>query len=210
MLIYKNKKWLSWLFPTVLWSKERGEKVIYLTFDDGPIPEITDFVLSTLSSYAAKATFFLVGDNVRKYPQILRKVVSLGHSVGNHTFNHLVGWKVSNQTYFDNVDKFDDIMASEGLKTNLFRPPHGKMKIRQFFQLHKKKKIVMWDVLTRDYASDLDEKECLRRAIKNTESGSIVVFHDSLKAKKNLSYVLPRYLDYFKSKGYVFKALPYS
>ena len=208
MKIYKTPSLFKWIMPLFLWDKKSEEKIIYLTFDDGPIPIITDFVLSTLSSYSAKATFFFVGENAARYPHIAKNILARGHSYGNHTYNHLVGWNESDETYLSNIEEFEENLKFLNNKTSLFRPPHGKITPSQVLKLRKSKTLVLWDVLTRDYSKDLNEKECLSRAIRNTEAGSIVVFHDSLKAEKNLRYVLPRYLDYFQAKGFSFKALP--
>lgn len=186
-------------------------KTLYLTFDDGPIPYVTDFVLETLQKHDAKATFFCVGDNVEKHPAILERILAQGHQVGNHTFNHLNGWNTPDELYLENIERCKEVLnqyqaASDKLKP-LFRPPYGRLSATQAKVLRPFYRLIMWDVLTADFDNTLSEQKCLRRAIQYTESGSIVVFHDSLKAERNLRYVLPRYLAYFRRAGYQFATL---
>ncbi|PWJ38611.1 polysaccharide deacetylase family protein [Sediminitomix flava] len=198
------------LYPQLTWKVETDSKEIYLTFDDGPIPRVTEWVLKTLKEYNAKATFFCVGDNIRKHPDVFKKVLNDGHAIGNHTFNHLKGWTTLNDHYFENISLCQSEMTKyvQPKGKPLFRPPHGQITYPQITQLTDEYEIIMWHVLTMDYESKLDEEKCLDSAIKNTEKGSIVVFHDSLKAEKNLYYVLPRFLQYFKNKGYKFNKMP--
>ncbi|MBD0403583.1 polysaccharide deacetylase family protein [Flammeovirga sp. EKP202] len=206
--IFRNK-----IFPSLVWKKEATTSpILYLTFDDGPIPEITPWVLDELKKYNAKATFFCVGDNIRKHPEVYQQVLEQGHKVGNHTFNHLQYWKKSLSTYLQNVKECDTIMKSNPLysvesEKPLFRPPHGQVGKKMMHQLLVDYEIIMWHVLTRDYNKNYKKESCLKAAIKNTENGSIIVFHDSIKAEKNLKYVLPRYLQYFSNKGYEFHTL---
>lgn len=184
-----------------------NEKIIYLTFDDGPIPGPTEFVLETLSKHHAKATFFCIGDNIRKHPSIYRRIIQEGHAVGNHTFHHLRGWNVSLETYVDDTQKCaDEMKQADQPIGNLFRPPYGRITHKQITALGHYQ-IVMWDVLTNDFNKNLDEEKCLRKSVGATRSGSIVVFHDSLKAEKNLTYVLPRFLEHFSAAGFKFHAL---
>ncbi len=207
---------LSWIYPELIWHINAPSKEIYLTFDDGPVPGPTEFVLSTLAQFDAQATFFCIGDNVRKHPALFRKIVESGHMIGNHTFNHLSGWKTSSEKYLSNIrqcqQEFQLDLPSGGLEPplvsypRLFRPPYGRIKRRQIRQI-KDYKIVMWDVLTHDYAQSLHHEDCLVGSIKATRSGSIVVFHDSLKAEKNLTYVLPRFMEHFSKQGFAFKSL---
>ncbi len=216
MTFFRAPFFLSWIYPELIWRVNNSAKDIYLTFDDGPVPGPTEFVLRELEKYNAKATFFCIGDNVRKNPGIFRKVVEAGHIIGNHTFNHLSGWKTSSAKYLDNIRKCQDEFglgspeASPGVDKlkypPLFRPPYGRIKRRQIRQIQDYR-IYMWDVLTHDYAQNLDKDVCLRGSIRATRPGSIVVFHDSLKAEKNMSYVLPRYLEHFANLGYEFKSL---
>lgn len=186
------------------------DPVLYLTFDDGPVAGPTEFVLDTLRIFKAKATFFCIGDNVRKHPAVFKRIISDGHRIGNHTYNHMNGWKTSASEYFDNAMKCQETMDSflpESLKSNrLFRPPYGRISKRQITLL-KDFGIIMWDVLSRDYDSQLAPETCLNNSVNATRPGSIVVFHDSFKAEKNLRFVLPAFLETFSAKGYTFKAL---
>lgn len=191
------------LFPGGHWRlPAKKEKAIYLTFDDGPIPEITEWVLDLLDKYKIKATFFCVGDNVRKYPEIYDEVLRRGHKTGNHTFNHLQGIKTTTKNYIKNVDK-----AAGYIKSELFRPPHGHMRFPQFFSLRKKYQVVLWDVVTRDYSKRQTPEQVLDNVKRYARNGSIVVFHDSLKAEKNMKYVLPLAIEWLLEQGYVFKTL---
>lgn len=190
------------IFPGTVWRLPREEKTVFLTFDDGPIPEVTEFVLDTLRERNIKATFFCVGDNVRKHPDLFRKVMEEGHLVGNHTFNHLQGLYTTSRRYIRNVEKADEL-----IKSPLFRPPHGILRYTQFITLRRKFKIVFWDVVTRDYNRKLSGEDVLGIVRKYTRNGSIIVFHDSLKAEKNIRYALPRAIDYLMSEGYKFEVL---
>ena len=206
MVPHKTPVLFQYLWPKSLWHMPRADKVIYLTFDDGPIPELTDWVLSTLSDFGAKATFFCVGENVEKNPEVFKRIIANGHRVGNHTHNHLNGQNELTASYLRNVILCDDAFYKHDLRTDLFRPPYGRLKISQRQQL-KNKKIVMWDVLTKDYDQSLDSEVILEKSIKATQPGSVIVFHDNLKAEENLKTVLPRYLTFFRDKGFEFKAL---
>lgn len=188
------------------WKVKTAEKVIYLTFDDGPIPDVTEFVLEQLAEFNAKATFFCIGDNVLKHPDIFRKIIEGGHSVGNHTFNHLNGWKTDNATYFDNVALCQAEIEKHGVSTNLFRPPYGRIKFSQLSKLADYK-IIMWDVLTKDYNQNVGKEIVLNKTLKHSEAGSIVLMHDSLKAYENMRFTLPKFLEEFGNKGYRFEKL---
>lgn len=192
------------IYPRFLWRMPAGEKCIYLTFDDGPVPEVTPWVLEQLKKYNAEATFFCVGDNIRKHPEIFQQVISVGHSIGNHTYHHLNGWKTPVESYLQNVDAFRALYP-----TNLFRPPYGRIKKEQADRILEDHRIIMWSVLTRDYSPSLSPEKCLKNTLKGTQNGSIVLFHDSLKARKNLEYVLPRYLEHFSREGYRFEKLQF-
>lgn len=207
MFLHKSNFLFRWVYPRFLWKMPNIEKVIYLTFDDGPIPEVTEFVLSQLIHYQAKATFFCIGDNVRKHPEIFQKLIEGGHSIGSHTFNHLNGWKSGNLAYIENFEKCNQLLAEKKVKTNFFRPPYGRIKKAQAEEILKTHSVVMWDVLSGDFSQELSPETVLKKSIRYTQNGSIVVFHDSLKARRNLEYALPRYLEHFSKKGFVFKSL---
>ena len=200
MIIEQPAIWLRWLYPRATWRMDRNEKAVYLTFDDGPIPEATPFILDTLSQYGIKATFFLVGDNVRKYPELYDKVVAAGHRIGNHTFNHIGGFRHTITTYKANADKADQL-----LHTDLFRPPHGWMRWDQYIWLRRKYRIVMWDLVTRDYSKWLTADDVLNNIKKYSRNGSIITFHDSLKSIDKLRYALPASIKWLKEQGYEFK-----
>lgn len=191
------------LFPECLWRIQKKQKCVYLTFDDGPIPEVTPWVLDTLDRYGVKATFFMVGDNVKRNPQLLEEVLRRGHSVGNHTMNHLQGRKVSTDEYIENIER-----ANEMLHTNLFRPPHGIMRLKQAKIVRSRYTVIMYDVVTRDYARKIDGEGVLNNVKRYVRRGSIVVFHDSLKAEKNMKYALPRAIEWLKENGYEFCKIP--
>lgn len=202
----KTPRILKRLFTKYTWSFFSDRKEIFLTFDDGPIPEVTEFVLDQLQQFNAKATFFCIGNNIRKHPAIFDRIIAEGHSVGNHTFNHLNGWKNSNTTYFENINKCESLLAHQTVK--LFRPPYGKIKRTQAKKLIAKGyKIIMWDVLSADFDKTISKEKCLQNVLKNTQNGSIVVFHDSIKASEKLYYALPKMLQEFSEKGYEFKAI---
>lgn len=206
MFLHYSPFWLKALYPNFLWHMPREGKNLYLTFDDGPIPDVTEFVLETLQAYQARATFFCIGDNVRKHPDIFKKVIDHGHSIGNHTYNHLNGWKTSVVTYQENIQKCADQL---GFETSLFRPPYGRIKRQQAKPLvEQKQKIVMWDVLSGDFSAGITPETCLRKTIHYSKPGSILLFHDSIKAQKNMTYALPKVLAHFSDLGYQFLAIP--
>ena len=200
MIIEQPAIWLRWLYPRATWRMDRNEKAVYLPFDDGPIPEATPFILDTLSQYGIKATFFMVGDNVRKYPELYNKVVAAGHRIGNHTFNHIGGFRHTITTYKANADKADQL-----LHTDLFRPPHGWMRWDQYIWLRRKYRIVMWDLVTRDYSKWMTAEDVLNNVKRYTRNGSIITFHDSLKSIDKLHYALPEAIKWLKAEGYEFK-----
>jgi peptidoglycan-N-acetylglucosamine deacetylase len=182
-------------------------KDLYLTFDDGPVPGPTEFVLDTLEKFAAKATFFCIGDNIKKHPAVFRKILDAGHAIGNHTFNHLNGWKTKTEDYRRNFWLCQNEFAKHGqTSTTLFRPPYGRISRDQIKALSEFN-IVMWDVLAVDYDKNLTPEKCLRNTISATRSGSIIVFHDSYKAERNLKFVLPRLAEHFSLEGFTFKAI---
>lgn len=187
----------------LVWNFSRTEKSIYLTFDDGPTTGVTDVVLEILREHNALATFFCIGGNVRKNPGLFRQIQDSGHSVGNHTWNHMNGWKFSNYSYYRNV-----LECSDWVNSTLFRPPYGRITRAQVKTLKKRFSIVMWDVLSGDWKADLHPEKCLLNVISNAGKGSIIVFHDSLKAEKNVLYALPKTLRHYADLGYAFKAIP--
>lgn len=200
MIIEQPKPWIRWIYPRATWRMSRKEHSVYLTFDDGPIPESTPFILRTLEEFGAKATFFMVGDNVRKYPDLYKQIVDAGHQVGNHTFNHWGGMKHTTMAYSRNTDK-----ANELIHAHLFRPPHGWMRWEQYLWLKRKYRIVMWDLVTRDYSKWLTAEDVLNNVKRYTRNGSIITFHDSLKSIDKLKYALPEALKWIKEQGYEFK-----
>ncbi len=201
----KSPLWIQQIFRSYIWRMDNHSQNIYLTFDDGPSPDITDWVLNLLSEECIPATFFLIGDKIQKFPKTAKKVLQSQHHIGNHSFNHLVGWKTDNSIYIENVDK-----CQEYTKTNLFRPPHGRIKPSQSKILKAKGyKIIMWDVLSGDFDKNLSPEYCLSQLKKHTRNGSILVFHDSEKAFAILKIILPQYLKWAKAKGYHFKSIPY-
>ena len=200
MLIEQPPKLLRWLYPRALWRMEKNVKAVYLTFDDGPIPNITPWVLDLLDKYNIKATFFLVGDNVRKHPEEFKMIVERGHRVGNHTFNHISGLKYLSYNYLENTNKADELINS-----TLFRPPHGWMRWGQYMVLSHRYTVVMWDLVTRDYSKRLNGRQVLRNVKKYVRNGSIITFHDSIKSEKNLKYALPRSIEWLLEQGYEFK-----
>lgn len=191
------------LFPESMWRIPMKEKSVFLTFDDGPIPEVTPWVLDLLDQYEIKATFFMVGDNVRKHPKTFQEVIKRGHSVGNHTMHHLQGAKVRTRRYIKDIAE-----AHMLIKSPLFRPPHGFIRWKQAAAIKANKRIIMYDLVTRDYSKKLSGDEVLENVKRYTRNGSIIVFHDSLKAEKNLRYALPKAIEWLKQNGYKFLPLP--
>lgn len=205
MYLVKTPWLLKKYYPQLIWDAPRNDRSIYVTFDDGPIPIVTPFVLNILKQHQAKATFFCIGDNVRKHPDVFEQVLADGHAIGNHTFNHLKGWKTDDQTYLDNF-----LLADKQLNTPLFRPPYGRVKKSQIKLLKQARpdvKIIMWDVLSGDFDVNLDPEKCLKNVLKHTQPGSIIVFHDSLKAFDRLEYVLPKAMEAWSKAGYTFSTL---
>jgi peptidoglycan/xylan/chitin deacetylase (PgdA/CDA1 family) len=207
MYLVKTPRLLKRLYPDLMWDTHDNSRCLYLTFDDGPIPIVTPFVLNILNQFNAKATFFCIGDNVRKHPDVFEQVKAGGHAIGNHTFNHLKGWKTDDKTYADNF-----LQADKLLDTNLFRPPYGRIKRSQAKLLQQAKpdlKIVMWNILSADFDINLKPEKCLSNVLKNAGNGDIVLFHDSLKAAPRMEYALPKALEHWSKEGYEFKAIAY-
>lgn len=200
MIIEQPAIWLRWLYPRATWRMDKHERAVYLTFDDGPIPEATPFILDTLASFGIKATFFMVGDNVRKHPELYRRVVAEDHRIGNHTYHHIGGFRHSITRYKADADAADEL-----LHTNLFRPPHGWMRLDQYFWLGRKYRIVMWDLVTRDYSKWMTAEDVLNNVKRYVRNGSIITFHDSLKSIDKLHYALPEAIKWLRAQGYGFK-----
>jgi len=206
----KTPYFIKFIFKNWIWSFSKNKKTIYLTFDDGPTPELTTWVLDLLFKFNAKATFFCIGKNISEYPEIFKAILKNDHAVGNHTNNHLNGWKTSADLYLENcneaaktIQQFNNSTVQYNLK--LFRPPYGKLTLNQSKKIREKSyKIIMWDVLSADFDTKISKEKCLKNIRKNTKNGSIVVFHDSIKAREKIKFVLPKVLEYYTEKGYAF------
>jgi peptidoglycan-N-acetylglucosamine deacetylase len=196
---------LTSFFKDAVWRFDASNPVVYLTFDDGPIPEVTPWVLRILKDENIRATFFCVGENVVKYPEIYQQILDDGHSVGNHTYNHWQGIRKNNTDFFSNIEK-----ASRFIDSDLFRPPHGLMKRSQYRHLKKQFRIIMWDLISCDYDAGIQPERVLRNVTNFVRPGSILTFHDSIKAKQNLEKVLPQAIRWMKEQGYRFEAIPYN
>jgi peptidoglycan/xylan/chitin deacetylase (PgdA/CDA1 family) len=203
--LVKTPWWMKKLYPGCIWDMPAKEKTLYLTFDDGPHPTITPFVLQQLKNHNAKATFFCIGENVAKHPDNFQQVIDDGHAVGNHTFHHVNGWKTSDSDYLNDIKKADEYIHS-----SLFRPPYGRMKRTQLNKLthgENKMQVVMWNILAGDWDPFLDPATCFERVIKKTSEGDIIVFHESEKSWERMSYSLPKLLEYYTAKGYCFSKI---
>lgn len=222
MFIEQPSKWMKWLYPKALWRMDPAEHSVYLTFDDGPIPESTPFILDTLKEHGVKATFFVVGENVKRYPDLFRRIISEGHSIGNHTYNHMGSLKHYVRTYLSNIETADAVMQTAAnisgvgaenrslsiTNVPLFRPPHGWMWLSAYHLLMKKGyTIVMWDLVTRDYSRNLNAFDIFRNVVYYSRNGSIITFHDSLKSIQKLKYALPASIRFLKEQGYEIKTL---
>jgi len=212
MNFLKTPRLIKHLLPGMLWeAPSTHHDCIYLTFDDGPVPEATSFVLQALKDYNAQATFFCVGENIKRYPDIFRQVQRDKHRVGNHTYHHLNGWQTPNGKYLEDVAKCHQMMEKEAAYTTtdlpLFRPPYGRISPQQYRKLKHQYRLVMWDILSGDFDKNFSAELCLQKSIEHSRPGTIIIFHDSDKAFKNLTYVLPRYLAHFAAAGYQFKSL---
>ena len=203
MLIEQPSKWLRWIYPKALWRINPEEHAVYLTFDDGPIPESTPFILDTLKEFGVKATFFMVGENVARHPDLYRRILEEGHQVGNHTYNHMGSLRHYVLTYYNNVEKANDVIHS-----HLFRPPHGWMWLGAYNMLRRKYKIVMWDLVTRDYSHLLNAFDVLRNVVLYTRNGSIITFHDSLRSIDKLKKILAPSIEWLLAEGYEFRLFP--
>jgi peptidoglycan-N-acetylglucosamine deacetylase len=203
--LVKTPWWMKKLYPGCVWDMPVKEKTLYLSFDDGPHPTITPFVLEQLKKYNAKATFFCIGENVAKYPEVFQQVIDDGHAVGNHTFHHINGWKTDDETYLNDIKE-----AGQYISSKLFRPPYGRItrsQIKQLSSVHYPLSIVMWNILAGDWDQSLDPVLCFERVKKKILAGDIIVFHDSEKAWDGMSYSLPKLLEFYTSKGYSFSKI---
>ena len=208
--LIKTPNLFRWIYPKLIWSFSTSKKELYLTFDDGPTPEITEWVLEKLEEYNAKATFFCIGKNITNHPDIFQKILEGGHAIGNHTNNHLNGWKTATENYLNNISIAEKTIQQFNNSTDqqLFRPPYGKIKRKQAqLLIQKKYKIIMWDVLSADFDQSISKEKCFQNVFKNTTKGSVIIFHDSLKAAENMKYALPEVLKHFSNKGYKFRAI---
>ncbi|PHQ31120.1 polysaccharide deacetylase family protein [Leeuwenhoekiella nanhaiensis] len=206
----KTPKWLKRLYPGYVWDQKdsSGTKKLYLTFDDGPIPEVTPWVLETLKSFNARATFFCIGENIARHPEIFKQLLISGNSIGNHTYNHLKGWNTPQDVYLENTLKTEMLLKEAGVNGKLFRPPYGKIKRGQAKALKKMgHQIIMYDAIAYDWDAAISPEQCALNIINNAEPGSILVFHDSLKAERNMKAALTRVLEHFSSLGYEFAPL---
>ncbi len=202
MIIEQPTFLLRHIYPKGVFRMDPSDHSVYLTFDDGPIPEVTPWLLDVLDRYQVKATFFVVGDNVRKYPEIFQMILDHGHIVGNHTFNHVRGMQMRTPDYIDNVEKCQHLF-----KSNLFRPPHGVLRRSMYHCLETDYKIIFYDVVTRDYSKRQTGPQVLENVKRYARNGSVIVFHDSLRSKENLQYALPKAIEWLREKGYQFKTL---
>lgn len=199
----KTHRIIKWLFPRYVWDFSTAQREVWLTFDDGPIPEVTPWVLEQLKAYDAKATFFCIGDNVRKHPDVLEQVLADGHTVGNHTFNHWNGWKTDTSHYVENVARCADEIGKHLKKPTIMRPPYGKITRKQAGILRKSGySIIMWDIVSADFDASVSPEQCMKNVVENVEPGSIIVFHDSVKAFRNLQTALPETLKFLAENGY--------
>jgi peptidoglycan/xylan/chitin deacetylase (PgdA/CDA1 family) len=191
------------LWPDITWDISTSEPDLFLTFDDGPTPGITEAILSVLSAFAAKATFFCIGRNTERHFNLYQQILDEGHSTGNHTYSHLKGWFTPNPEYYADV-----AMAAKLIHSHLYRPPYGMITPSQLYSLKKTYRIVMWNIMSFDFSSEVSPEKCLKNIINNTRKGSVIVFHDSVKASGNVLYALPRLLEHFTSKGFHFRPIP--
>nr|WP_315213763.1 polysaccharide deacetylase family protein [uncultured Flavobacterium sp.] len=207
----KTKSFIKRLFSNYVWDLPNTQNKIYLTFDDGPTPEITEWVLEELKKHNVKATFFCIGNNIQKHPELFQKVINEGHVIGNHTYDHMNGWKTETKTYLENIrlcEKQIQKSLIENLRSKIFRPPYGKIKTAQAKIVRRLGyKIIMWDVLSADFDQTITPEKCLENVISNVKSGSVIVFHDSIKASHNLKYALPETLNFLKEKGFLFDVI---
>ncbi len=203
MKLYSAPFWIRAIYPKkLIWRVPTSRREVFLTFDDGPIPEVTTNVLAILRKYNVKATFFCVGENVLNNPEVYKQLIEEGHKTGNHTFHHVKAWKTAHSSYLSEVEQCNQLV-----KSNLFRPPHGQINRKIARELNKNYKVILWSVITGDYDKNLSGEQCLKNAVKFTRPGAIIVFHDSLKAFERLEYALPLYIEFCINEGYTFGIL---
>lgn len=198
----KTPGWLRFIYPQLLWHKSRDKQTLYLTFDDGPIPDVTPTILKILKEHKIKATFFCVGENIHRHPEIFDQILKDGHNVGNHTYRHLKGWETPKNNYLLDIEECQKLT-----KSNLFRPPYGRATRSQYSELKKSFEIVMWDIMSGDFDASISPKKCLDNVIKHSKNGSIIVFHDNIKAKSRVLYALPIAIKHWLKEGYQFEVL---
>jgi peptidoglycan/xylan/chitin deacetylase (PgdA/CDA1 family) len=194
---------MKMIYPAILWDMRESGKKLFLTFDDGPTPKITDLVMNVLDAFKAKATFFCLGRNVERHPDLYKEIVTRGHATGNHTYSHLKGWKTPNSEYAQDIE-----LAAKFIDSRLFRPPYGQISRSHITELKQNYRIVLWEVMSHDYEQRVSKERSLKALLRYTKDGSILVFHDSEKAYNKLQFILPRFLEHFSAKGYSFEALP--
>lgn len=195
---------IRWIYPQAIWTLPGQGKTVYLTFDDGPTPLVTEKILDLLDDYQAKGTFFCIGKNIEQHPLLFKLIKAKGHHIGSHTYSHLNGWKTNSTNYLNDYQKGREFAGS-----NLFRPPYGRLLLNPLQTIQKQDKVIMWDILSKDYDATLPPEKILRNVLRNIKPGSIIVFHDSEKAKDNVLTVLPQLLQHLKREGYTMDAIPY-
>jgi peptidoglycan/xylan/chitin deacetylase (PgdA/CDA1 family) len=195
---------LRWIYPNAIWNIPSDSKVVYLTFDDGPTPEVTNSVLQILEDYQAKATFFCIGKNIKEHPDLFAQIKQKGHHIGSHTYSHLNGWKTNEKDYLKDYQE-----GKSMANTNLFRPPYGRLLLKALTAIQKNDKVIMWDILSKDYNRLLTPDKIITNVKRHLQPGSIIVFHDSLKAKNNLLVALPPILHHLREEGYTMSVIPY-
>jgi peptidoglycan/xylan/chitin deacetylase (PgdA/CDA1 family) len=206
---YKTPKLLEYIYPEAIWHGDRSKKNIYLTFDDGPVPRVTEYILDLLSDLTVKASFFCVGENVKNHPKIFDRMIQDGHGIGNHTFNHLNGWTTSDREYVENIQMCSDILQHSGHQGHplYFRPPYGRIRKNILKKINAAYKIIMWDVLSHDFSSKVSPETCFQKSLQHTKNGSIIVFHDSIKTFEKIKFVISQFILYLRDKNYEFHVI---
>ena len=209
MYFYKTPKLFEYFYPEAIWHGDRSKKYIYLTFDDGPVPRVTEYILDLLSDLTVKASFFCVGENVKYHPKIFNRMIQDGHGIGNHTFNHLNGWITCEREYMENIQMCADILRQSGHQGNplYFRPPYGRIRKNIIKKIKAAYKIIMWDVLSYDFSSKVSPETCFQKSLRHTKNGSIIVFHDCIKTFEKIKFVISQYIMYLKDKNYEFHTI---